>query len=108
VDYDDAGILELAQDAVPIVTGRATEAQDQGTLSPAEDALACIERSGAPTVGDPRDTLLRVIQAEYAGTPAYIAVYAEGPGAGQPADRVVVWAVAVDDCRVLTTASLRV
>jgi hypothetical protein len=49
-----------------------------------------------------------LIEAEYVGTPAYIAIYAEGPGAGQPADRVVVWAVAVEDCRILTTASLRI
>jgi hypothetical protein len=108
VDYDDAGIVALARDAVPIVTGQLAQAEDQAAFAPADDALACIEQSGAPTVGDPRDTLLRVIEAEYAGTPAYIAVYAEGPGAGQPADRVVVWAVAVDDCRILTTASLRI
>lgn len=108
VDYDDAGIVSLARDAVPLVTGQAPAAQDQATLGPAEDAFACIERSGAPTVDDPRDTLLRLIQAEYAGTPTYIAVYAEGPGAGQPADRVVVWAVAEEDCRILTTASLRI
>lgn len=108
VGYDDAGIVALAQDAVPIVSGQTALAEDQGTFAPAGDALSCIERSGAPTVGDPRDTLLRLIEAEYVGTPAYIAIYAEGPGAGQPADRVVVWAVAVEDCRILTTASLRI
>jgi len=108
VDYDDAGIVALAQDVVPIVTGQTAQAEDQGTFAPADEALSCIEQSGAPTVGDPRDTLLRLIEAEYVGTPAYIAVYAEGPGAGQPADRVVVWAVAAEDCRILTTASLRI
>jgi hypothetical protein len=35
-------------------------------------------------------------------------VFAEGPGAGQPPDHIVVWVVATDDCRVLTSASQRI
>ena len=109
VNYDDAGIRALAQDAVPIVAGEALAvAGDTAPTAPADDALACIEASGAPTVNDPRDTLIRLIDAQYDNTPAYIAVYAEGPGAGQPADRVVVWVVATQDCRILTTALLRI
>jgi hypothetical protein len=110
VDYDDAGILALARDSLPIVTGQAAAATEGSTASArvADDALACIEASGAPTVGDPRDTLIRLIAAEFDGTPAYIALYAESPGAGQPADRVVVWAVDQQTCGILTTASLRI
>jgi hypothetical protein len=110
VDYDDAGILALAQDAVPIVTGQTAPATEDLTASAraADDALACIEASGAPTVGDPRDTLIRLIAAEFEGAPAYIAIYAESPGAGQPADQVVVWAVDQQTCGILTTASLRI
>jgi negative regulator of sigma E activity len=110
VDYDDAGILALAQDAVPIVTGQTSPATESAASNAraADSALACIEASGAPTVADPRDTLIRLIAAEYGGTPAYIAVYAEGPGAGQPPDRVVVWAVDQEACGILTTASLRI
>lgn len=110
VNYDDAGIRALAQDAVPIVTGEAlSAAQDDGANArAADDALACIEASGAPTVDDPRDTLIRLVAAQYEGTPAYIAVYAEGPGAGQPPDRVVVWGVDQETCAILTTASLKI
>jgi predicted anti-sigma-YlaC factor YlaD len=110
VTYDEAGIHALAQDAVPIVTGEAAFASTDQTASAraADEALACIETSGAPTVDDPRDTLIRLLAAEYEGTPAYIAIYAEGPGAGQPPDRIVVWAVDRSTCAILTTASLRI
>jgi hypothetical protein len=108
VNYDDAGILALAQDAVPLITGSEALGGADATLASPDEALACIEASGAPTVEDPRDVLIRLIAAAYEGTPAYIAVYAEGPGAGQPPDRVVVWAVDQASCQILTTASLRI
>lgn len=108
VNYVADGISSLAQDAAEVISGRAAAQSGEGELAPAEDALACIEQSGAPTVGDPRDTLIRLIQTQYEGTPAYVAVYAESPGAGQPADTVVIWAVSSTGCEILTTASLRV
>jgi hypothetical protein len=51
------------------------------------------------------DELVQLIEAEYLHTPAYIAVFLQGPGADQPADTVVVLVVATDDCRILTFAS---
>ena len=57
------------------------------------------DRSGVPA---------SLIQAKFEGTPAYIAVFAESPGAGQPPDHVVVWVVSSSDCRILSTASQRV
>ncbi|HLA92368.1 MAG TPA: zf-HC2 domain-containing protein [Actinomycetota bacterium] len=110
VDYDDSGILALAQDAVPIVTGQTAAATEALTASAraTNEGLECVEASGAPTVGDPRDTLIRLIAAGFEGTPAYIAIYAESPGAGQPTDQVVVWAVDQQTCGILTTASLRI
>lgn len=109
VDYDDAGVLALAQDSVALVLGEAAPTTADGATTRAtDDALGCIEASGAPTVDDPRDTLIRLLAAEYQGTPAYIAVYAEGPGAGQPADRIVIWGVDQQTCSILTTASLKI
>ena len=109
VNYVADGISSLATVAAEVISGRApAETGGDQRYTPADEALACIEQSGAPTVDDPRDTLMRLIEAEYEGTPAYIAVYAESPGAGQPADTVVVWAVAKSGCQILTTASLRV
>jgi hypothetical protein len=48
-----------------------------------------------------------MILAEYEGTPAYFAVFAEGPGAEQPASTIVVWIASEGDCRLLSAASLR-
>jgi hypothetical protein len=53
-------------------------------------------------VDAPRDRLIRLIEAEYEGTPSYIAVFSEGPGADQAADRVVIWVISTGDCQILT------
>ena len=106
VNYDDAGVRSLATDSA-----RGTTAEDSAAtgsnptaFAAPDEATACVKSSGGP-VNDPRDTLLRLVEAEYQGTPAYFAVFIEGPGAEQPADTVVVWVVATDDCRILTLVS---
>jgi hypothetical protein len=111
VNYNDEGIRAVASeaagavesavggDAGPLASGAEDSAQRTG------DAKGCVRQSG---LQDPRDVLVRLIEAEFEGTPAYIAVFAEGPGAGQPPDHIVVWVVATDDCRVLTSASQRI
>jgi len=109
VNYDDEGIRAVASEAVraveaaaggeaagPLASGAEDSAQRTG------DAKGCVRQSG---LQGPRDVLIRLIEAEFEGTPAYIAVFAEGPGAGQPPDHIVVWVVATEDCRVLTSAS---
>jgi hypothetical protein len=50
---------------------------------------------------------VRVIDARFEEKPALIGIFLQGPGAGQPADLVVVW-VASHDCQVLSYASHRV
>lgn len=67
------------------------------------DALECLLRSGA--VVDEQHQLVRLIAARYLGTPAYVGVFHEGPGGGEPPRRVVVWVVARQDCRILTLLS---
>jgi hypothetical protein len=52
--------------------------------------------------------LIRLIEAQFEGTPAFIGVYSEGPGAGQTPDHIVVFVIAKDDCRILSTASQRI
>lgn len=64
-------------------------------------ALGCIVRSAPDETGD----IQRLIRARFEGTPAYLAVFTEGPGAGQPADTVTVWVFAIDDCRILSFSS---
>jgi anti-sigma factor RsiW len=112
VNYDDEGIRAVASEAAgaveaaeggeaagPLASGAEDSAQRTG------DAKGCVRQSG---LQGPRDVLIRLIEAEFEGTPAYIAVFAEGPGAGQPPDHIVVWVVATDDCSVLTSASQRI
>jgi hypothetical protein len=65
----------------------------------AEGAAACLARPGGLT---DRDRLVRLIQATFQGRPAYIGVYLERPDAGQPADRIVIWVVARQDCSTLS------
>lgn len=124
VTYDADGIRAVALHASDVVVAAqrapapAQEAQapspqaaqaDSGAAAyePPGPALRCVAQSGGPAVRA-RDALIRLIEAEYEGTPAYIAVYAHGPGAGLPPDHIVVWVVGTKDCRILTTASQRI
>lgn len=105
VEYDDAGVESLARDTARLIAGE-TASGAQATFAAADRGVACVTRSGGP-VGEPTTTLVRLIQAEYEGTPAYFALFAEGPGAGQPASTIVVWIASEDGCRLLSAASLR-
>jgi hypothetical protein len=69
-----------------------------GSQRQTDDALACI-RTSAP---DATGTLTRLIRARFDGAPAYLAVFLEGPGAGQPADAANVWVLATGDCTILS------
>lgn len=63
---------------------------------------ACIQRAFRQVPG----ALVRMILARFEGTPAYIALYAEGPGAGQPADAVTVRVADAQRCRALSIAQV--
>jgi anti-sigma factor RsiW len=115
VTYDEEGIQAVAiQARDALVAGEKTDSQAalaapdaSARFGAADGARRCIQRSGLPT-DNTRDVLIRLIQAKFEDTPAYIAVFGESPGAGQPADHVVVWVVSSGDCRILHTASQRV
>jgi predicted anti-sigma-YlaC factor YlaD len=68
-----------------------------------QDALDCLRGAEVP-VDDPRDRLIRLIEAEFERTPAYLAVLLEGPGAGQEPTKAVVWVVAKQGCVLLHAA----
>jgi hypothetical protein len=72
-----------------------------GSQEQVDKALACVVRSVPNDSGD----LRRLIRARFEGAPAYLAVFTEGPGAGQPADTVTVWVLATNDCRILSFSS---
>jgi 4-hydroxyphenylpyruvate dioxygenase-like putative hemolysin len=116
VNYDDPGIqavaLEAADAVVAAEEAQATSAPAAAFATSVQDskerttlAKDCVQQSG---IQGQQDVLIRLIEAEFEGTPAYIAVFSEGPGAGQPPDHIVVFVVAKDDCRILSTASQRI
>jgi hypothetical protein len=112
VSYDDAGVRSLAQDAQRFAfkeddaaVESAAGGADFATRDERGGALECLLNSGAP-LDDPRDTLVRLIEAQYRSTPAYFAVFLEAPGGDQPPDSALVWVVATRDCRNLHFASL--
>jgi len=83
----------MATAAAPAPSSTRSEAQ-------VDKALACIVRSAPGETGD----LKRLIRARFEGTSAYLALFTEGPGAGQPADRAIIWVFATDDCRILASS----
>lgn len=118
VTYTDLGIQALAENPRPPEALAAAEGAEAATGAAGQesaslrlasrdernDALSCLRDSQAP-LDDPRDTLVRLIEALYRDTPAYLAVFLESPGAGQPPDSAVVWVVSTRDCTFLTGAS---
>ncbi|HET7367094.1 MAG TPA: zf-HC2 domain-containing protein [Gaiella sp.] len=113
VNYDEAGIRAVATEAADAVVAAEDAPGTQSALaSTVQDskertslARGCVDQSG---VRGPNDVLIRLIEARFEGTPAFIGVYSEGPGAGQTPDHIVVFVIAKDDCRILSTASQRI
>jgi hypothetical protein len=48
-----------------------------------------------------------ILEAEFEDEPAYIASFLQGPAPDQPYDRLVMWVVGRDDCRLRSLASQR-
>lgn len=113
VNYDEAGIRAVATEAADAVVAAEDAPGTQSALaSTVQDskertslARGCVDQSG---VRGPNDVLIRLIEARFEGTPAFIGVYSEGPGAGQTPDHIVVFVIAKNDCRILSTASQRI
>jgi hypothetical protein len=108
-DYDNTSLTALitsfaAEDSsaggAAVGTAAAPTTPLFGTQTQTDKALACIMQSAPGETGD----LQRLIKARFEGTPAYLAVFTEGPGAGEPADRAIIWVFATDDCRILSSS----
>ncbi len=112
VNYDQEGVRAVARDSATALEDQAAPGAEMAapsteatlTFAAAGRAISCLERSGAP-VGDPRDALIRLIEAEFEGTPAYIAAFLESPGADQPPDKVLIWVASVEGCDFLSGAT---
>ena len=106
-NYDNTSLTALitslaAEDssAGGAAVGTAAAPSSTGNQAQVDKALACIVRSAPGETGD----LKRLIRARFEGTPAYFALFTEGPGAGQPADQAIIWVFATDDCRILSSS----
>jgi Putative zinc-finger len=100
-DYDATKLERLADSSAQrgSQTTLAGPSAADASAAKAEGATACLASPGGLTG---RDRLVRLIQATFQGQPAYIGVYREQPGTGQPADRIVIWVVARQDCSTLS------
>jgi hypothetical protein len=104
VDYDDSSLSALsasykaAEDQGGVATSGAPEAAFAAAPQQTQKALRCIVKSAPDETG----LLTRLIKARFQGTPAYLAVFLEGPGADQPPDAVSVWVFATDGCAILS------
>jgi len=110
VDYDDASLSALASsfktagDGGGVGAAEASAAQSlPATPQQTRKALRCIVRSAPDETGQ----LTQLIKARFQGTPAYLAVFLEGPGADQPPDAVSVWVFATDGCAILSYSNAR-
>ncbi|HJQ72781.1 MAG TPA: zf-HC2 domain-containing protein [Actinomycetota bacterium] len=104
-DYDADALQDLAQSATASRGQMATDAAAAELAGDSTAAVRCVTRAF-----DNQQTgrLTRLIRARFEGQEAYIAVYLEGPGAGEPPDTVAVWAASSKDCTVLSYASARI
>jgi anti-sigma factor RsiW len=115
-DFDPARLTELARSFVAESSGTVTSASGtpigasaplapSGAARPASVAEAnhCIFTAFRRAPG----ALVRVLQASFRGTPAYLGFYEEGPGAGQPADLLTIRVASIDGCAPLSESQAR-
>ena len=100
-NYDATKLERLADSSAQrgSQTTLAAPSAADASAAKAGGATACLAGPGGLTG---RDRLVRLIQATFQGRPAYIGVYLQQPGADQPADRIVIWVVARQDCSTLS------
>ena len=66
-------------------------------------AVACLKQAFPGFPGE----VVRVQQATFEGTPAFIAYVIESPGADTPANAISIWVADAVDCSVLSFTSAR-
>ena len=96
-----AGTASGGGPAAGATMAAAGAAADLVTAAPAIECL----RSAEVPLDDPGDRLLSIIEARFAGTPAYLAALLDSSGERQPADSVIVWVVDRRDCQILSSAT---
>ncbi len=73
-----------------------------GSSEQSQNAADCIQKAFQQVSG----SAVRLIRARFQGTPAYIGLYAEGPGGGQSADALTVRVASTQGCSPLSIAQI--
>lgn len=114
-DFDANSLQAEAQASADRLSSAQAPPEDAAAGSPAPsttkvegparsaEALRCLRTAFPGYPGDP----VRLVQASFDGTPAYLAFVLEGPGAGQPADQMTVWVADRDDCSIVSLTSIK-
>lgn len=106
IDYTETTVEQLASSFAPNEITAGAPPSGAG-LERSTAVVTCVSNG----VGDgltSNDSLVRLIDASFHGTPAYLAVFLQSPGADQPPAKVVVWIVAKSDCSFLSYAFKRI
>jgi Putative zinc-finger len=105
-DYDAMSVAELARSYGGRAYAVSLSAGGQNQVpAPQDSSFGSASTCLAQAAGSGEGVLIRLVDARFQGTPAFLGVYLTSPGAGQPADAVRVLVVRKDDCsRVLSSA----
>jgi anti-sigma factor RsiW len=100
-NYHESDLVGLAEQAASEAT--ALSAPEQAAeVAP---AATCVRNAFRE---QPSGTLVQLIRARFEDMPAYLAIYLEGPGAGEDPDTAVVWVASAETCSVLSFAQARI
>ncbi len=107
VDYDAAKVAKLAGGIAAQASGLqpAPAPNLSASAESAGSAGDCVRKGSSLT---PDDRPVKIIDAKFNGQPAYLGVFLESAGAGQPPSKVIVWIVAKRGCTLLSFASQRI
>jgi anti-sigma factor RsiW len=101
--YADAGATTEPRENAAVASPAGTAEDHVAGPVRSSEALRCLRTAFEGFPGDP----VRLVQASFDGTPAYLAFVLEGPGADQPADQMTVWVAARADCSIVSLTSVR-
>jgi putative zinc finger protein len=104
VNYQPSSLQSLTGPYTDTLAAAETADGRLGSQREAQRALECLTTAAPEAGGD----LQRLIQARFQSAPAYLAVFLEGPGAGQPIDKVAIWVVSKSDCSILAFTQAKI
>jgi hypothetical protein len=100
-NYDEKGLQQLVSASSSLDTGSFENAAPTSASADPAAAVRCVKKAVQDRA---TGRLIRLIQASYQGRAAYIAIYLEGPGAGQQPDLAAAWVASRDNCSFLSLA----